>query len=231
MGARRARTDAHAVGRGSRGGTIGSKRRPPDQARTSVLVAADRLFYDRGIRAVGVDAIAEAAGVTKRTLYYHFPTKEALVTSYLEGRDGPTRLAIENLVSSNGALPGDRILAVFDHLAKWFASPAYHGCPFNNAVAEQAGTEAAAVALRHKAAVSSWLSDQAQLGGARSPRTVGAQLLVLVDGALNGAAVFGSPEPARAARSVAEVLLASAGVKTSGVRSRRPALPGTGAPP
>jgi AcrR family transcriptional regulator len=200
--------------RGSRGGTAGSKRRPPDQARSSVLAAADRLFYEHGVQGVGVDAVADAARVTKRTLYYHFPTKDALVAAYLEARDGSTRLAIENSVGEH-ALPGDRLLAVFDHLERWFATPTYHGCPFNNAVAEQAGSDAAAIARRHKAAVAAWLSDQAQLGGARAPKRVGAQLLVLIDGALNGAMVFGSPESARAARAVAEVVLASAGIKTS----------------
>ncbi len=208
-GARTARAQA------SRGGTLGSRRRPPDQARTSVLAAADRLFYERGVRAVGVDAVAEAAAVTKRTLYYHFPTKEALVAAWLEGRDGPTRLAIESLAGEH-ALPGDRILAVFDHLERWFAKADYRGCPFNNAVAEHAGSEAVAIARRHKAAVASWLGDQAALGGARAPREVGAQLLLLVDGALNGAMVFASPASARAAREAARVLLAQAGVRTSG---------------
>src|SRR4051812_30790999 len=121
-------SDARPKPHGSRGGTVGSKRRPPDQARTSVLAAADRLFYEHGVRAVGVDAVAEAAGVTKRTLYYHFPTKDALVAAYLEARDGPTRLAIEKTAGEH-TLPGDRILAIFDHLERWFATPAYRGCP------------------------------------------------------------------------------------------------------
>lgn len=202
------------VRHGARGGTPGSKRRPPDQARTSVLSAADRLFYEHGVRAVSVDAIADAAGVTKRTLYYHFPTKEALVAAYLDARDGPTRLAIEKSAGEH-ALPGDRVLAVFDHLERWFATPGYRGCPFNNAVAEQAGSSAEAIARRHKASVMGWLSDQAELGGARSPAQLGAELLVLIDGALNGALVFQSPAPARAARDVAAFLLAHAGVKTS----------------
>jgi AcrR family transcriptional regulator len=204
----------------SRGGTAGSKRRPPDQARTSVLAAADRLFYETGVRAVGVDAVAEAAGVTKRTLYYHFPTKEALVAAYLVARDGPTRLAIERTTGEH-ALPGDRILAVFDHLERWFRTSEYHGCPFNNAVAEQLGSEAAAIARRHKTAVAAWLSDQAQLGGARLPKQLGAQLMVLIDGALNGAAVLDSPEPARTARSVAAALLRAAGVKVSKATASR----------
>ena len=72
-----------------RGGTAGSKRRPPDQARTSVLAAADRLFYEHGIHAVGVDAIADAAGVTKRTLYYHFATKDALTGLLSIGKTRP----------------------------------------------------------------------------------------------------------------------------------------------
>lgn len=205
----------------NKGGTLGSKRRPPDQARSSLLAAADRLFYEHGIGSVGVDAVAAAAGVTKRTLYYHFPSKEALVAAYLEARDGATRLAIESTVSEHGARPGDRILAVFDHLERWFATPSYRGCPFNNAAAEQPGTEAAAIAARHKAAVASWLSDQAQLGGARRPKEVGAQLMVLVDGALNGAQVSRSPEPARSARAVAELLLAQAGIPISKRGSKR----------
>jgi len=216
MAASRSKARRH----GSRGGTLGSKRRPPDQARTSVLSAADRLFYEQGVRAVGVDAIAEAAGVTKRTLYYHFATKDALVAAYLEARDGPTRLALEK-VTSEHALPGDRVLALFDYLEQWFATPAYRGCPFNNAVAEQAGSSAEAVARRHKESMASWLSDQAALGGARSPKQLGAELLVLIDGALNGALVFGSPAPARAARDVAVIILTHAGVKTSkGNRSK-----------
>lgn len=197
-----------------RGGTPGSKRRPPDQARSSVLAAADRLFYEQGVRAVGVDAVAEAAGVTKRTLYYHFPTKEALVAAYLEGRDRQTRLAIEERAGQH-ALPGDRVLAMFEYLEGWFKTAAYRGCPFNNVIAEQIGGDAAAVARRHKLAVASWLSDQAELGGAREPQEVGAELLVLLDGALNGAQVFGTAAPARAARRAAQILLAEAGIKTS----------------
>lgn len=184
-----------------------------------MLAAADRLFYEQGIRAVGVDAIADAAGVTKRTLYYHFSTKEALVAAFLDTRDGLTRLALERTAGEH-ALPGDRILAIFDHFEQWFATPAYRGCPFNNAVAAQAGDEAAMIVRRHKAAFAGWLADQAQLGGAHAPKQVGAELLVLVDGALNGGMVFGSPESARVARGLATLVLAHAGVKTSKVASR-----------
>src|SRR5882724_1808565 len=121
----------------SRGGTLGSKRRPPDDARRRILEAAERLFYDEGIRAVGVDAVAEAAGVTKRTLYYHFESKEELVAAYLDARDEMTLNSLRETPSDRGKRPGDRILGVFDFVERWSATSGYRGCPFNNAVAEQ----------------------------------------------------------------------------------------------
>src|SRR6478609_4548489 len=217
-----AKSKAEPRGHASRGGTAGSKRRPADQARASVLAAADRLFYEHGLRAVGVDTIAEAAGVTKRTLYYHFPTKEALIVAYLEARDDAVRLAIEHAVAASSeassperaqTLPAARIFAVFDHLERWFRSPSYRGCPFNNAVAEDAGPGVAEITRRHKSVLRQWLADQAQLAGAQAPQEVGAELLVLIDGALNGALVFGSAEPARTARRIATQLLKRAGAK------------------
>ena len=59
------------------------------QTRDRILDAANRLFYGEGIRSVSVDAVAEKAGVTKRTLYYHFKSKDELIAAYLESRDQP----------------------------------------------------------------------------------------------------------------------------------------------
>ena len=60
------------------------------QTRERILEAANRLFYGEGIRSVSVDAVAEKAGVTKRTLYYHFRSKDELVAAYLASRDQPS---------------------------------------------------------------------------------------------------------------------------------------------
>src|SRR5262249_44809734 len=51
--------------------------------RERILAAAWDLFYRQGIRAVGVEAIAEAAGTNKMTLYRHFASKDELVAEYL----------------------------------------------------------------------------------------------------------------------------------------------------
>ena len=197
----------------ARGGTLGSTRRPPNEARANILTAAERLFYNEGIGAVGVDAVAQAAGVTKRTLYYHFASKEDLIAAYLDARDETTLNALRAASSDAAAQPGDRILGVFDFVERWASTADYHGCPFNNAVAEQSmGPKVTAIARRHKETVKSWFSQQAAEGGVRDAEQVGAQLLVLLDGALNGAAVSGSATAAAVARTMAKTVLDAAGV-------------------
>ena len=92
-----------------------------------ILATADRLFYLEGIRAIGVDTIAAEIGITKRTLYNHFPSKDALIAAYLERRfvahDPRT-----NRRSSKSSPPSTRWSGGF--------GKDFRGCPFVNAVAE-----------------------------------------------------------------------------------------------
>src|ERR1700760_3171824 len=93
-----------------------------------ILAAADALFNGQGIRAVGVDAIAAQAGISKRTLYNYYPSKDVLVMAYLSRRYYP--------VKPSERPPLEQILHTFDWLERWFASNDFRGCPFVNAVAE-----------------------------------------------------------------------------------------------
>jgi AcrR family transcriptional regulator len=93
-----------------------------------ILETADRLFYLQGIRAVGVDTIAAEIGISKRTLYNHFPSKDELIAAYLERRF--TR------APASDKPPVEQILGIFDRLERGFASKGFRGCPFVNAVAE-----------------------------------------------------------------------------------------------
>jgi AcrR family transcriptional regulator len=81
-----------------------------------------------GIRAVGVDTIAAEIGISKRTLYNYFSSKDALIVVYL------TRRAVPRGIPDQPPL--EQILGVFDWLEHWFASKAFRGCPFVNAVVE-----------------------------------------------------------------------------------------------
>src|SRR6185437_798600 len=93
-----------------------------------ILQTADRLFYLDGIRAVGVDTIAAAIGISKRTLYNHFPSKDALIAAYLERRFVHARPSSKS--------PVEQILGTFDSLERRFSAKDFRGCPFVNAVAE-----------------------------------------------------------------------------------------------
>ncbi|MEU4014972.1 helix-turn-helix domain-containing protein [Microbacterium sp. NPDC028030] len=101
-----------------------------------VLDAASRLFYERGIHAVGVDTIADAAGVTKKTLYDRFGSKEALVVSYLQHRDARWRTHLVDHLSRVPESGTDRVLAVFDAAITWSEENSPKGCSAINARAE-----------------------------------------------------------------------------------------------
>src|ERR1700730_12382443 len=75
-----------------------------------ILETADRLFYLQGIRAVGVDTIAAKIGISKRTLYNHFPSKDELIRAYLARR-------FKQVPASEKA-PAEQILGTFDSLER-----------------------------------------------------------------------------------------------------------------
>ena len=93
-----------------------------------ILETADRLFYLQGIHAIGVDTIAAEIGISKRTLYNHFPSKDALIAAYLERRFVAPRPSEKP--------PVEQILGTFDSLERRFSAKDFRGCPFVNAVAE-----------------------------------------------------------------------------------------------
>ena len=110
-----------------------------------ILETADRLFYRQGIRVVGVDTVAAEIGISKRTLYNYFPSKDALIVAYLSRRLRPIEV-------SDGP-PAEQILEDFDRLERAMRSDGYRGCPFVNAVAELADPTHAAhrIAVAHTA--------------------------------------------------------------------------------
>lgn len=107
-------------------------------ARERILRAAEELFYTRGIHATGVAALIEAAHVSPRTFYAHFPTKNALVEEYLRRFESETPIAAEAELERDDLSPAQRLLAIFNPL-EGDPSALIRGCPFHNAVIEGAG--------------------------------------------------------------------------------------------
>jgi len=175
-----------------------------------ILETADRLFYLQGIRAIGVDTIAAEAGISKRTLYNHFPSKDELISAYLERRF--TR------APPSDQPPVEQILATFDRLERGFASKGFRGCPFVNAVAEL-GTEDRSVkkiAIAFKESRRLWFRDLLMQLKVSDPEGLATQLQLLVDGSIAQDLVRDDPSMARAAKDAARVLLKNAGVDVGG---------------
>ena len=171
-----------------------------------ILETADRLFYGQGTT-IGVDTIAAEAGVSKRTLYNHFPSKDALIAAYLQRR--------VRLIPTNDKPPAQQILDDFDRLERAFAAEGFRGCAFVNAVAELKDPQHAAnaIALQFKELRRQWFRALLVRGGAPDPEGLSLQLLLLVDGAIAAALVRKDPMVARAAQAAARVLLQAAGLQ------------------
>jgi AcrR family transcriptional regulator len=169
-----------------------------------ILAAADKLFYLHGIRAVGVDAVAEEAGVSKRTLYNHFPTKDDLIAAYLVGR-------FKHIAPSD-APAREQILGYFERLEHEFERPDFRGCAYVNAVCELSDPKhpAAGIALKFKEQRREWYRTLLERLGVADPDALARQLQLLAEGALSTNLVWGDPTLARAAREAAAVLIDAA---------------------
>ncbi|MEU6674054.1 TetR family transcriptional regulator [Streptomyces sp. NPDC046925] len=149
-----------------------------------IVAAAEELFYDRGITAVGVDLIAERSGVTKRTLYNRFGSKDHLVAAYLTQRDQRWRSVVRAAVDASDS-PVDAVTAPFDALRTWSAANT-RGCAFINALAElpDPAHPAHRIAADQKLWLLNLFAELAAAAGCSFPDTLAARLLVLHEGAL-----------------------------------------------
>jgi AcrR family transcriptional regulator len=184
--------------------------RDSSETRRRLIAAADGLFYRQGIRAVGVDAVAEAAGVTKRTLYYHFASKDDLIAAYLEGRDLPTLGRYQRLIPETGEPAAHQVRRIFEELGRNAEHPSWRGCSFLRAAAEFAnlpGHPARVVAARHKKRFESWLEGILAAEGFGEAADLARQLMILFDGAVAQILIHRDPSYALSAADAASTLL------------------------
>jgi AcrR family transcriptional regulator len=173
-----------------------------------ILSAARSLFYREGIHATGVERIAQQAGVSKRTMYQHFPSKAQLVEEYLRAIHDTGGMPNEKALDAPGASPRNRLLAIFDSPP----TTRFRGCPFHNAAVEAADDMPGVheVVHEHKLQFIARLSEVATDAGAKDPYQLGHQLAVLFEGATSLATSLNDTAPLIHARSAAEILIDSA---------------------
>ena len=169
----------------------------------------------------------EAAHVSPRTFYVHFPTKNALVEEYLRRFESEKPLAVEAALERGDQTAAQRLLAIFAPPESNLPVP-LRGCPFHNAAVEGAGElpEVARLAQRHKRAFRDRLVATAAEAGAADPESLGRQLAVIFEGANALAASSNDAEAFTDARRAAKTLLEIAvEARTDGVSRQMVEIP------
>jgi AcrR family transcriptional regulator len=184
-------------------------RRSSAQTRLHILDAAYGLFWRQGFLRVSMDEIAARAGITKRALYQHFKSKDALMAATLAYS---SELALERLRQFHRPVNtrDEFIESYFDQLSNWARRPKYSGGGFTRAVVELAdlrGHPARAIARKHKSAVEKWLADELGNTGIRSPGDCAREIMLLTEGAMALMLIHGDPGWAHSAARAAKRLL------------------------
>jgi AcrR family transcriptional regulator len=186
--------------------------------------AAYELFYREGFAHVSVDAIAETAGITKRTFYYHFESKDALVAAVLALQHELALKRIQAWAPRSSGNPATTVKTLFAEFAAWAKRPGWRGSGFTRAAMEFArspGHPARVAARRHKAAVENWLSRQFAEDGVAAPQRLARQIVLLLEGCHSLILIHGDPSYADVAAEAAQHLVEKA--RSGGSRRRQPA--------
>ena len=177
--------------------------------REKVLQTACALFYQHGVRAVGVDLVVEKAGVAKTSLYRHFATKDDLIAAFLEREDADFWGTWDRVA---GRHADDAAAELDAHLA-WIGERAgranYRGCPQINVAAEfpEPDHPARKVAAAHKREMRRRLKDISQRLGVSRPDELAGQLSLLINGAFVSSQIFKPGEATPLLRGTARALI------------------------
>lgn len=207
------------------GGRFRAGRVPPRESpRERLLTAAATLFHENGIRATGVDAIIEAAGVAKATFYRHYPSKDDLVVAWLRDPRARWFERVRAQAQASRAGPRDEILLFFEATARWLEEEGYRGCPFLNTSVEITDPAHPARRVVRDALdeVVAYLRERLTAAGYRDPDILAMQLQALLVGAISLAVARHTGAFALTSRDAARQLLAEADRPVGPRRRGRP---------
>lgn len=168
----------------------------------SILRAAYQLLYQEGFARVSMDAIAEAAGVTKRTLYYHFDSKDSLVAAVLSHQHQHALTHIQRWGEKSSATAADYLKALFENLESWASQPRWSGSGFTRLSAELAhlhGHPVREAASHHKLIVENWLASELATLNAQNSDELARQVMLLIEGAMSLMLIHADTSYAKAA--------------------------------
>ncbi len=198
------------------------RQEPP---RERIVACAQDLFHRHGIRGVGVETIAEAAGTNKMTLYRHFGSKDDLILEYLNYKG---RKADEIWAKIESASPGDPVGRLYGYIgqAANFIASDERGCDLANAAVEltEAGHPALKVIEEFKVRQRDRLAALCAAAGAAQPDLLADTIVLLIEGARVSRRSVGTEGPSANLVRTSEAVIASFGVRplANGAAGRPP---------
>jgi AcrR family transcriptional regulator len=184
--------------------------RETSEARQRILETADRLFYQDGLRAVGIDRIIAEAEVAKMSLYKYFASKDDLILAVLKYREESVLEFFRSAMERHSKKAKGSLRAFFATLKEWFETPGFRGCAFQNAVVELADPAHAGTAFvrGHKQRFNEFLRGLLEVAIGKAAAKVTAAVALLVEGAIVTAVIQGKADSAEIAREAAVRLVA-----------------------
>lgn len=184
---------------------------PPEGARERILQTAHDLIYREGARAVGIDRIVAESGVAKMSLYRWFPSKDALIAAVLEERERNVWMIWNQNMERHKNSPLKQLRAQFESLSQVIAHPSTRGCAFLNVAVELADEShpAREIVRRHKTDLLNKVAELTAAAGAKQPKVLAEQLMLVADGAHASSQVLGKAGPTTQLLSIVDALLAT----------------------
>jgi len=190
-----------------------SDARPNAEVRARILETACSLFYQHGVRAVGVDLVVEKAGVAKTSLYRHFGTKDDLIAAFLQREDEDFWGTWDRVADQHRTQPSAELDAHLGWIGERVGRPNYRGCPQINVAAEfpEVDHPARKVAAAHKRQMRQRLKGIAERLGVARPDELAGQLSILINGAFVSSQIFEADEATPLLRRSAHALIRANG--------------------
>ncbi|WP_028213269.1 TetR/AcrR family transcriptional regulator [Paraburkholderia mimosarum] len=163
------------------------------RAHEHLLRAADELFYREGVRAVGIEAVVERAGVNKMSLYRQFSSKDDLVVAYLQRCDVRFFERFDESLAKHPGEPAKQLVQYFEDLSRRASAPGYRGCPFVNVATEFPDPlhPARRSVDSNKSRLMARLASLAKEAGAKDPAALAEELALLVEGIYAASQTYG----------------------------------------
>jgi AcrR family transcriptional regulator len=156
-------------------------------AKRRILETANRLFYDEGIRSVGIDRLISESGVTKATFYKHYGSKDRLIVEYITQRHVLVKDAVDEIIAT-ASDPVAATRAIVNGIVADVVAPEFRGCPFINAAMEFTDSRHAVriIVSDHREWYADVLADLLRSIGHPLPGDGGDELVLARDGAMTG---------------------------------------------